>query len=271
MSPLLRAHIRPHLERDRALVDRDHLGGASARGSHGKRADVAVGIEHAPALGELLDAPAHRSLIEVKAGLLRERERKLVVRPRSWNEERGWPRRRARTGARWKVLALRREGTRAIDDRARRENLAKRFENHGLAPLHSDGAELNAITSSNISTTRPGRSSPSAWTSRKPFVSPDGKPKHFAPRKRAARAARRKKRGVDPRRLVAHHDAHRNRRARRIKSTPDEVAARVDHPDLVSGDRSPFDALDGLRINPGVTCPNGLHVTGFQGERWPPM
>ena len=35
---------------------------------------------------------------------------------------------------------------------------------------------------------------------------------------------------------------------------------------LVSRYRAPFDALHGLRVNPGVTRPNGLHVTGFEGE-----
>src|SRR5262249_35393113 len=72
--------------------------------------------------------------------------------------------------------------------------------------------------------------------------------------------------GVDGRRLVAHEHAHRDRRSRRVEPAPQHVAAWVDDLHLVAAGR-PLHALDGLRVNPRMTGPYGLNVTGLETNR----
>ena len=72
---------------------------------------------------------------------------------------------------------------------------------------------------------------------------------------------------VDGRRLVAHEEAHRDRRAGRVESATEEVAARVDDADLVAARRSAFDPVDRLRVDPGVARPDGLNVTRLEPNR----
>src|SRR5690606_26371376 len=64
-----------HLEGRRARGDAEPLGGSSARRGHPEAPDEAVGVEHAPPAGELLDAGAQRPLIEIVPRLLSEPER----------------------------------------------------------------------------------------------------------------------------------------------------------------------------------------------------
>src|SRR5690606_4253978 len=64
----------------RGAVEGEDLLGAAARRGQRERADVAVKVEHALSLGELLDERAVVPLIEVEAGLFAEARRNGVLK-----------------------------------------------------------------------------------------------------------------------------------------------------------------------------------------------
>ena len=73
--------------------------------------------------------------------------------------------------------------------------------------------------------------------------------------------------GVDLRLGVANEQADRDRRSRRVEAATEEVATRVDDAHLVAGCRTAVDGVDGLRVDPRMPGPDGLHVTGLEADR----
>ena len=60
--------------------------------------------------------------------------------------------------------------------------------------------------------------------------------------------------------------SHQNRGAWRVEPSAQDVATLVLHLDLVTSDRSAADASDGLRIDPRMSGPYGLHVPWLEGD-----
>jgi hypothetical protein len=76
-----------------------------------------------------------------------------------------------------------------------------------------------------------------------------------------------KKGAVDLRLGVANQKTNRDRRSRRVEAAAEEIAARVDDAHLVAGCRTAIDGVDGLRVDPWMPGPDGLHVTGLEADR----
>ena len=87
-SPLAPRALRATSMAMRAVVDGDDLRGPAARRGHRERADEAVGVEHALASRELLDARAKSALVEVEARLLADLEREPVGEAALFDHER---------------------------------------------------------------------------------------------------------------------------------------------------------------------------------------
>src|SRR5439155_6146389 len=131
-------------DRDGALVARDGALGAAPRRGHRERADEGERVEHAPPVRELLDARAERALIDVEPCLLAYGEGHGVAEAALAKAERVDRRVAADDAApRVEALELRDVRRRAIDDRARAEGARDLVEDHALAELDAERAELD--------------------------------------------------------------------------------------------------------------------------------
>jgi hypothetical protein len=213
---------------------------------------------------ERLDATTKLTLVEVVPGLLSEVERD-GPRERTLAEgERGdvFPANHALPGS--EAFQLRGVGRRAVDDRPRAKRLAESLEDHRFTFLHAEREELDDEDVFELVDNQAGKPVALRVNDAIPGGVRRGADAEGLARGQRTLETRAKERRVDGRRFVTDQDPHRDRRPRRIEPATQEIPARIDDPDLRASCRAAFDALDGLGINPRMTGPNGLNVTGFQ-------
>src|SRR6185312_4692240 len=69
---------------------------------------------------------------------------------------------------------------------------------------------------------------------------------------------------VEARLFVTGKDPHDDGGFWRVEAAPEHIAARIDDAHLVARRGAPLDPVHRLGVNPGVSGPHRLHVTGLQ-------
>src|ERR1019366_2918616 len=182
---------------------------------------------------------------------------------------------------RLEALELRGLVARSVDDRPRMERRGERLEEHRLAPLHADGAELDrqdvaeAVDDETRYAVALGVNEAEAGGAVDARLDAPLDTALALPARQAEGRAKRLRRfeplpeelGVNLRRGVAHEEPHRDRRSRGKKDAPEQNAAGIGRAHFVAGCRTLFDGVNRLRVHPRVPRPDRLHMTWFEPDR----